>query len=260
VAGKHPSYANPTIIEALCEIHFAPGNREKFSVNRPLPLFKLLQDDFVQVELIPETNLKFEVGETEGVKKIVHRERQRLRFGNEEGNRLLQVSPGADVFVYNVLPPYPGWKEVQATILRLWSAVSPILVPTAISRVGLRYINIIPHTKTHQKLADWIRPTKSIPEQLVLSIPTYEFVLKTTVTEEHRFNQTIKWLDPSNENPFGATLFDLDHIWEGSSTCDLGELLDSLHEEIWSNFDGACTPTLREYLHGTGKDQTSGGF
>src|SRR5690606_12608287 len=140
----HPTFPNPTIVEALCEVHFVPAADRPWSVTRPLPLFRAVEAQFPLFELVPETMMKIEFGD-EGPRQFVKQDRQRIRLTARGGAHMLQISGSGDTFVFNVLRPYPGWEQVRARVLDTWEATREVLAPVALRRVVLRYINRIPH-------------------------------------------------------------------------------------------------------------------
>jgi len=61
LADHHPSFANPTIAEALCEIHFLANPEHPWVTSRPFPLYKRIEAEFPGMELVPETTIRLEL-------------------------------------------------------------------------------------------------------------------------------------------------------------------------------------------------------
>ncbi len=238
---RHPSYPNPTIVEALCEIHFVPDLEREWTTTEPMPLYKRIESDFPKMEVHPEGTIQIRIGTPSA----------RLRFTNVDNTRLLQIPGSGEAFVYNILRPYPGWNAVISSLSRLWAETTPILRPKRLSRVGVRYINRIPHSSKARYLENWLKPTRRIPIALIESRSKYSYRLEFSPDKFHRLIEKIAFSPPSRVEAFGATLFDLDHIWEnphGAALGKLEEILVRLHDEVWREFAAAQTPTLEAFL------------
>ena len=56
----HPSYPNPMIAEALCEVHFELQEGAQWKPSLPGELFKGVQDEYPEMEPIQEMGVQFE--------------------------------------------------------------------------------------------------------------------------------------------------------------------------------------------------------
>lgn len=245
---KHPTYPNPTIIEALCEIHFSARGERVWSPTQPLPLYCRLQATFPVVEVVPELAVHLEFS-PDGPKQSVQKRSQRVRLSNAQKTRMLQIS--SDVWVYNVLSPYPGWPRLKEDLLELWNNCSDILEPQAIFKIGLRYINKIENTSEDQSISLWLQPTERIPSGILNSANDFSATVEISFDENHRLVETLRCLRPDDAMPFGATIFDIDRSWQGSAentSAAIASLLERLHEDVWAEFDAAITPALRKKL------------
>lgn len=145
-------YAEPSIIEALCEFVFVAG--EPWD----LTAFGRFADRFG--EHLP-TRDQVEVM-TVDVKALPGRVEQamvrkpRLRLFSEDRTHVAQV--GENLVSANVLPPYPHWNEFRRFILETLDGYVAAAKPARIERMTLRYIDRIepPATDRVFRLGDWI--------------------------------------------------------------------------------------------------------
>ena len=126
----HPRYANPTIGEALCELHFALPDDVPWKASLAGELFKQIQNDFPEMEPGLEIGLQFELS-PQRIGHSVLPPRQRMRFKHKERPLLLQLGP--NVFTVNVLPVYPGWVKMRADVLEAWRQASHVLKPAKLT-------------------------------------------------------------------------------------------------------------------------------
>jgi uncharacterized protein (TIGR04255 family) len=144
-------YAEPSIIEALCEFVFVPDTLSDFTIFGRFDAHVAAQlpvRDQVEMMSINVRN----VGA--GIEQAMHRE-PRVRFFNREKTRLAQVGP--NLLSANVLPPYPHWPEFRRFIFECLDAYIKAAKPQKIERMTLRYIDrIVPPARDQFRLGDWL--------------------------------------------------------------------------------------------------------
>jgi len=59
---RYPAYPNPTITEAVCDIHFRLPQEKVWRPSFPGELFKHLQNEYPEMEPMLEMGLQFEFG------------------------------------------------------------------------------------------------------------------------------------------------------------------------------------------------------
>lgn len=143
-------YAQPSIIEALCEFVFVPGAPWDFTVfgnfanalGGRLPTREQVQVMAVNVRSVAD-----------GIEMV---REPRLRFLDDARTRLAQV--GTNWLSANVLPPYPHWPSFRAFILESLEAYIKAASPSKIERMTLRYIDgITPPIQDKFQLGDWVQ-------------------------------------------------------------------------------------------------------
>jgi len=254
VASSHPSYPHPTIVEALCEIHFVPDPDRQWADNNPLPLLNLLSSEFPIVDFLSEINLSVDIRDGQQ-NASAQATGQRLRVTNAARNRHVQVPPAGNVLVFNVQAPYPGWVAVRSDIERLWKATQSILRPTRVTRIGLRYINRLEHDGS-SNLSDWIKATDKLPAALVNSKRGSRFQMETQEDAAHRSSIRVASLPGSDDESRGTILFDIDRAWqsdEGVAPEAVTTIADNLHEAVWGDFSGSITERYQTHLERGGE-------
>ena len=133
----------------------------------------------------------------------------------------------------------------------LWSICAPLLGPGIASKLGLRYTNRIPRTEEFPTLADWIKPTADIPEALLLSKDHFLGRIESSPQEANLRLITLANERTGPDQPFGATIFDIDRITTEQfepTDAAISEKLEFIHDDIWNTFSSAATDTLKTFL------------
>jgi uncharacterized protein (TIGR04255 family) len=153
---EHPTYANPTIVEALCHLDFEPSKDSEWQIGRPTKFLQLVGDEYPSFEPVP--NPGFTLGPTGSPTLRIG---AALRLSTEDRRRYIAV--GDRHFAFGHLARYPGWESFRHKLLSAWAKFAELARPHEISRVGLRYINMIPRTSQHPLVSDWLMPTATLP-------------------------------------------------------------------------------------------------
>jgi len=78
----YPAYPNPTITEAVCDIHFRLSQEKEWRPSFPGELFKHIQNEYPEMEPVLEMGLQFEFGPLgTGTKFVPQRQKVRFRHG-----------------------------------------------------------------------------------------------------------------------------------------------------------------------------------
>lgn len=249
MAIAHPSYANPTIVEALCEIHFVPDVDRSWSDSNPLPLTNILNGEFPIVEFLPEVAVSIDIRDGQQ-NASAQTTGQRLRISNSARNRHIQVAPGGNVLVFNVLAPYPGWLEVSTDIQRLWKLSSSILKPVRVTGIGLRYINRVLHDDACD-MSSWLKPTRNIPLAFIEACRGSRLYIEIQHDGARRSIYRIANFAPGIAGEKNSIIFDIDKIWrsdQGVEIDSVREIAEQLHEDIWADFSESVSERYTTHL------------
>jgi uncharacterized protein (TIGR04255 family) len=240
----HPSFANPTIQEALCEVRFrraAPWDGSLFG-----EFYKRVQKEFPNFEPVMAMAIQLQTPPGALGQALAQ---QMMRYKNMRGDTLLQLAP--EMLTVNALPKYPGWDVMRQRIAAAWREALSLLTPEAITRIGLRYINRIERTSAEERAESWLSPNDYIPKAALAS----ESGSLSRVECRAGANRFIVTLgeavgaEPTNR----AIILDIDCVNESEheTTADaLTDAADALHDVAWEMFEASLTPRLRARLEG----------
>lgn len=240
VPGTNPKYPNPTIVEALCELHFEQsGGSEVFDISKPLDFYSAVGASFPHLKTASDKIVEVvsgSAGQT-GFREIFN---QRLQFFSEDQKSLIQLGEGGSILTYNVLKPYPGWETMLGVLEKHWTPMCDVIKPKAIKQIGLRYINRVDFFDAETKLSYWLKPNKYLPEALIASAEPFEYRSSLRI-EDHR---DVVININSSKRPEIGFVFDIDVIWRNSIGIDLTDLkkvLTTLHDDEWEVFNSSIT-------------------
>jgi uncharacterized protein (TIGR04255 family) len=224
----HPSYSNPTIQEALCELHFASEQDAGWSPNKPAPLIDRLRDSYQDFETITEAGYQIVISPDGGLMPMPLQPKLKLKFSRREQPFLLHFLQGQ--FVINVLRPYPGWGALRSELLRVWPIAREILRPAAVTRIGMRYINRIPLRTRTETPGTWLKHSQYVPRALLDSGPDFLARLELRKDGTNRLVTTIAHDKTAPAEPFGSLILDIDRISENRLDTDndtIGQSVDT---------------------------------
>ncbi len=240
---SHPSYSNPTIKEALCEIHFVLPKDRSWDPTLFGRFYTRIQNDFPEMEPVAESSLRLQLqsGRVEFMPA-----RSRMRYLHASRNILLQLASG--VLGVNVLPKYEGWDSMKNDINQVWSWAEEVLEPQGVSRVGLRYINFIPRSEPSERPSEWLSPNEYIALAVLDSLPG-GFARSEIRTDLDR--RSVVTLGEAAEEDADNLVLDIDCIAENlNSSLYLDDVIDSLHDNVWIIFESFMTQRLVNFLEG----------
>lgn len=249
----HPSYRNPTIAEALCEIHFSLPDGESWKASLAGNLFKKVQNEFPEMEPTTEIGLQFELGP----QRIGHPllpPRQRTRFKHKDRPLMLQLGP--NVFTVNVLPKYAGWGNMRKDVLGAWRQATNVLNPERITRIGLRYINKVNITEDNETPNEWFKASDYLPEAVLRSKGSFLSRVESQIDAENRIIVTLAEGQSDDKEHKRGIIFDIDRILQKDIPIEDKVLLsemDNLHEHVWEIFKTVQTERLKRHLEGGAK-------
>jgi uncharacterized protein (TIGR04255 family) len=244
----HPSYSNPTIQEAICEIHFRLMDNADWKLSWYGEFFKLVEEQFPVFQPVTAPVL-IEVSQRPPAPNILAAPHV-IRYQHASRNLLLQLSETR--LTVNVLPDYPGWAQVSEDIGYAWAKMCDVVNPTFVTRIGLRYINRIERSVPNETLGTWLTSTDYIPPGVLRSDPG--FGARVSVRLDNQNGLTVSTGDQeAGPGSHGAFILDIDRFVESELSTDLPELLaeaSRLHEDLWKVFNSAMGERLERLLRG----------
>ena len=245
----YPAYPNPTITEAVCDIHFRLSQEKVWRPSFPGELFKHIQNEYPEMEPVLEMGLQFEFGPLGTGTKFVP-QRQKVRF--KHGTRPLILQLAEDSLSISTLSPYQGWETMHHDVLAAWQRVEEVLQPEVINRIGLRYINRITKETAQDRPSTWFVANDYISAGFLRSGPG--FLLREEIHVDAENILIITLGDPQLEadGGHGTIIFDLDRIVEREVPTGqevLMQEMDRLHTDVWEVFSSAKGEKLEALLN-----------
>lgn len=241
----HPTYPNPTIQEAICEIYFRLPDDSLSRDSWFGDFYKNVQNQFPIIQPASIPQLQLDVVENKPslvVPKV-------MRYQNISGNLLLQLSETR--LVINVLPDYPGWAKVKEHIKYGWEVGCRPLGPELVTGIALRYINRIDRRSSDEKLGKWLVSNKYIPEGVLTSRSEFGSRVITRPNDQDRLSVIVNDREISDGN--SVFLLDIELVTEHEMSVDINLLLGEvgrLHDEIWEVFRSSKGEQLEKLLQG----------
>jgi uncharacterized protein (TIGR04255 family) len=243
---EHPTYPNPTVVDALCHIDFEPSSEGGWQISRPTKFLQMVSDEYPNMNPVSVPTVSLSTAGSE------LRFGGALRLSNDNGNRYIAV--GDKHFIFGHRQGYPGWNKFRERLFDGWSKFITAANPRHVSRIGLRYVNIIPRTDEHPLISDWLSPTTTIPETLIRS-KSDPFVLRleSWIEKNSLLIVSIGLVAPSLPNKMSNIIFDIDRLTVVNTDPNPDSLMqqfDLLHTDVWREFASARTPRLEAHLQG----------
>lgn len=227
----HPTFPNPTITEALCEIHFSLPEGIAWDPATYGRLFRLIQDEFPLIQPVAAVPTPI-----------------RMRFQHHTRPLLIHLSE--NVLSVNQLKPYAGWAQMQEDIASAWTYLRELISPIEITRLGLRYINVVPVDSDDEQMGEWLAPNDYICNVALSNRPAVS-VCEVQITPDTRVVVRVGEVNRPGGSKYGFVL-DIDAIryLDPDETTALGDLIGPLHETVWNVFSSFLTERYNRYLNG----------
>jgi uncharacterized protein (TIGR04255 family) len=235
-------YANPPIVEAVCEFRLTPETRWDLTV--PGLLYARLKESFPQKEQRMIQEMELTQG-PEGLHQQI-RTSERIIFFTEDKKMLVQVGPR--LLVINVLKPYPHWEGFKPCIEMAWKSLQASVEVQGLERIGLRYINHIELPAQGGELAEYFEfypfVGQRLPQQMVSFLAGVEFSYA-----DDRDHCRVQFTPiPGSE---GKSLFmlDIDYFLARPRAVEVVDALawvEEAHDRAEEVFEGCITDKLRE--------------
>lgn len=245
----HPSFPNPVITEALCELHVRGSDKgDAWPTDLVGDFYGVMQPDYGRLEPLPELGVEVSLTEA-GLNQRILAPKSRFRFHHAERALAVHLAPG--IVSVNVLAPYPGWDSFRREILATWTRAIEVIHPLSVVRIGLRYINRIPNRSVEDLPSVWLRATGFLPQGALRYASGYSARTEVRTDEFNRIIVSLQHEPSAVAVEPGTVLFDIDRILERDLPTDLrtlGSEVDVLHEDVWRIFADAKTDRLSHLM------------
>ncbi|MHA1278055.1 MAG: TIGR04255 family protein [Candidatus Helarchaeota archaeon] len=237
-------YKNPPVVEALCEFKFI--SNQQWDLTIPGLIYEEVRNEFPDRKQQIGIGVQFRPTER-GIEHRVETTPPRVQFYKKDKTALIQVAP--DLLAINQLKPYLTWDKFKLMILEGFKVYKKIAAPKGLTRIGLKYINIIEFGKEAIELKDYFQYYPFIPNDM----PQHygPFLTRVEFPYEDGNENLILTLSslPSKKLDIISILLDLDYVMiqpEYISFDQISEWLDKAHERIENAFELSITNKARE--------------
>ncbi|MGC8561430.1 MAG: TIGR04255 family protein, partial [Phycisphaerae bacterium] len=232
-------YRNPSIVEALCELTFAPDTPWDSTIFGRL--YELVKADFPEREegeIVTATiALSPQAGQNPGTPHM--QRRPRMTFSRDNRSRIVQVAERA--ITINALAPYPGWNGLRPMILNAAGAMKKVIQVPSATQIVLRYLDRFELQDNPFRLGDWLNCDGTLFPRDLADQSTALYQVQHPRRDGGHFALTAACGQTQGEAPTRAVFLDTQIIRTGPVPLDenLGSCLDALHDGIIQAFESA---------------------
>lgn len=233
-------YANPPLIEALCEFQFAPNT--EWPLTNHGEIFERLKQHYPKVRNAQNIRLNASIGPG-GLSHQASTKDKTMLYSEDEKS-LVQVAPFS--LAVNRLKPYNSWNSFLPQIREAFEAYNDVCKPDTIQQVSTRYINQIEFESDRVALEKYFefRPSlgSSFPKDMSAFSQSAQFLY-----EDGRDIAVVQL--SSVLVPRSAALLDLEYGLlqpERVAVSDSLAWVEASHAHIESLFEACITDTLRQ--------------
>ena len=203
-------FPNPTIIEAICEFHFARADDSQS--NWDGKWFGRLHSELgTDYEMEPKTARGLILQATNvGIPTLSENliSINQMLYKHKANNRLIQLSPW--LLAINEIGHYRGWESFLKHIEHGWKSLSAIIDPINISRIGMRYINRIPRDSAEETVGDWINKNDMLPKRVLSQHADFFLRCELPLSEDTKIIFTVT--EEQTNSPVKPIIFDIDAV------------------------------------------------
>lgn len=244
-------YANPTIAEALCEIHFDNSDYQNSANEAILKSLKTeLSADYPSVTEQQIKQFKAAITEMGISVKEEKSNTTRLIFKHRERNHMIQFLP--TILTINEVGRYPGWDFFLQDVSRGCTALNSGFHSICAKRIGLRYINLIPRRNHSEPISEWLKPNIYYPTAILSSSSGFMARNEFDLNKDIRLIVTLS--ESMQKDTRGSIVFDIDVLsplkGEKMDWNTIRDHLEKLHNMVWEVFSTSLSKKYETLLNG----------
>lgn len=236
-------YQNPPIVEAVCEFRFPPDSPWDLTI--PGLVYDRLKGTFPQKRSAPTFGFDIRLGQGSVEQRL--EPTTRMQFLREDGNALVQVGP--NLLAVNHLKPYPGWKAFAPMIQQAYRAYVETAPPTAIHRIGLRYINRIELPGPRVELEEYLNFYPHLGDDLPQDYREFTVRIQTAFNALRDGLQMILTSADAGNADVNVFVLDMDYFLAKPGAISMDEAfswVDEAHDRLEQIFEGCISDKLRQ--------------
>lgn len=237
-------YANPPVVEALCEIYTAGS---EWDLVVPGLFYERVRDRFPKRGQARGVQIEVSVGAPDPATRVTPRE-TRSQFSREDGSRMIQV--GRDLVVVNQLRPYPAFEEWRPQILEGLDLYRELARPSEVNRIGLRYLNQIVIPEAEVSMERYFQLYPELPK--TLGSVHGSFMLRIELPTESPGHELVATFGSAPRDREGTQAFVLD-LYDVARSPDFDAVpgqIEAAHAHIERAFEAILTDATRALFQG----------
>lgn len=181
---------NAPIVEAIIEFRGRVQIAWDENEIKQMFLSRLQDTDYEYLDSIQEVSQRLTFTEDPGEKIVAWKG---LRFKSKLGPQIVQFSRNS--FVFSWLKPYESWEQFQKEALELWAIYKDVTKIEDISRIGVRFINLLQCPKTAESVSLYLKSSPNPPNDLPIEpeqfvhvdtfrVPGHDYHVKISTTQK----------------------------------------------------------------------------
>jgi uncharacterized protein (TIGR04255 family) len=236
-------YANPPIIEAICEFRLLPDSPWDLTIHG------LIYEKIKKTFPHKEQRLVQEVEINRGPKGIDQEVRLSERSFFFTHDKTIFVQTGQHLLAINCLKPYPHWEGFKPKIVEAFDALTSSIDVKGLARIGYRAINRIEIPRQSFNLDDYFEFRPFLGTALPQNMVSFIIGCILPFFDNRDYCKIQLTTGVPNISGYGAFLLDIDYFIDkpsGISVTDALGWVEEAHTQINRIFEGCLTDSLRE--------------
>ena len=234
-------YKNSPIVEAVCEFKFDPSSEWDLTI--PGLLYPKLENDFPKKRARATGKIQIRDDQAELSRTAI------AQFLSEDEKAFVQVYP--HTLSVNVLTPYPSWKKFGCWIRDAYSKYIQLAEPKGISRIGLRYINVIALRNIEGALSinEYLKIGPTGPPEYSETVSSFNMTMEFDHEGERDRLRVALSSVPSEQEGEVKLRLDLDYYLNKPDSVELGsatEWVEAAHSHVEDIFEASIQDKLRD--------------
>jgi len=174
-------------------------------------------------------------------------ESTRMQFLSADGKALVQVGP--NLLAVNHLKPYPGWDTFLPMIQEAYRAYIETAPPTAIQRIGLRYINRIELPGPRVELEEYLNIYPYLGRELPQDYGEVMVRIQTAFNALRDGLQIVLASPEAGNTDVNVFVLDMDYFLAKPGVITAQEAfswVNEAHDRLEQLFEGCISDKLRQ--------------
>ncbi len=239
------AYSHPPIIQALCEYSFEPTQTWDWTI--PGLFYNEIKNDFPKKREQNILQVELQAG-SQIMPPSVKGGIAGVQFLTDDEKTIIQVGP--DLVATHRLRPYTGWENFKPAILRAVAAYTKVASPSAIRRLGLRYVNRIEiHGKSEVRIEDYLLAVPKVPDEIPQIFGSWAQRVEIPLLDAAGALILQSGSVRADEEKTAAFMLDLDFVTRIQQPLPLDEAerrLEIAHTEVERAFEACVTDEARK--------------